>query len=563
MSHPTVSSVSRPSVRLWRIVAGLFITLGFASISVHAADTATGSVTGLISSAASKNGLQGATVSIPALNRTELTDNSGTFIFQGVPAGTQELVINYTGFTETRERVVVSAGGIARLDVGLKSSDVVAMAAYKVESVTEGQALALTQQRNAANIKNVTAMDEWGVLPTQNVAELLTRLPGISVAQQDEDGLSMSVSIGGQPGGNAGYTRMNVDGMASTGVGGDGRTATMHSFSASMYEQVEIIAGQTPDKRADGLGGQLNLVTASPLNMAERRRIDYTGSARYFPSFSRRNDMLSNHALRPDLSLSYREVFDVAGGTRNLGIMINTGYQEIVNPMDFDTLFWQATATPVGWLQDYQRSSGLNDRFISAFNGRVDYRLSPSTKISLRFLYNAGSEPFFQYTHVNPFGSTNLSVYDPTTNPNGSILPGFTADRTEIRPTTTTSAGNTVGAARLRLDMWKVSFTSKNPTGTLAFDHNWGRLKIDHAYRWSQTHWDSGAGRSREAGEVQMRTKDPLGFVLDYSDPFGKVFTQTNTAAVNLFDPELCPSSSAKVDRWFVGLVDKMIYRRG
>ena len=29
----------------------------------------------------------------------------------------------------------------------------------------------------------------------------------------------------------------------------------MHSFSASVYEQVEIIAGQTPDKRADGLGG--------------------------------------------------------------------------------------------------------------------------------------------------------------------------------------------------------------------------------------------------------------------------------------------------------------------
>ena len=247
--------------------------------------------------------------------------------------------------------------------------------------------------------------------------------------------------------------------------------------------------------------------------------------------------MLSNHALRPDLSLSYREVFDVAGGTRNLGVMINTGYQEIVNPQDFDVLFWQATANPVGWLQDYQRSSGINDRFISAFSGRIDYRLSPATKISLRFLYNAGSEPFFQYTHINPFGSTNLSVYDPTTNPNGSILPGFTANRTEIRPTTTTSAGNTVGAARLRLDMWKVSFTSKNPTGTLAFDHNWGRLKIDHAYRWSQTHWDSGAGRSREAGEVQMRTKDPLGFVLDYSNPFGKVFTQTNPAAVNLFDP--------------------------
>jgi len=507
-----------------------------ASPSFAADVSATGNITGSISSAGSKNALQGATVNIPALNRTEFTDNAGAFIFQGLPTGVQELVINYTGFTEARERVMVSAGQTARMDASLKSSDVVAMAPFTVESVSEGQALALTQQRNAANIKNVTAFDEWGVLPTQNVAELLTRLPGIAVAQQDEDGLSMSVSIGGQPGGNAGYTRMNIDGMASTGVGGDGRTATMHSFSASMYEQVEIIAGQTPDKRADGLGGQLNLVTASPLNMTDRRRIDFTTSARYFPSFSNRNDMLSNHALRPDLSATYKEVFDVRGGSRNLGIMFNTGYQEIVNPMDFNVKFWQATTNQVGWLQDYQRSSGLNDRFISAFSGRVDYRLSASTKISVRFLYNAGSEPFFQYTHVNPFGSANLSVYDATTNPNGSIMPGFTADRTEIRPTTTTSAGTTVGAARLRLNMWKVSFTSKNPTGTVALDHNWGRLKVDHAYRWSHTHWDSGAGRSREAGEIQMRTKDPLGFVLDYSNPNGKVFTQTNAAAVNLFD---------------------------
>ena len=258
---------------------------------------------------------------------------------------------------------------------------------------------------------------------------------------------------------------------------------------------------------------------------------------RWFPTFSNRNDMLAKHALRPDLSFSYREVFDVRGGRRNLGIMLSTAYQETVNPHDFDQLFWQNTPTSPAWLQDYQRSSGLNDRFISAFNARVDYKVSDSTKVSLRFLYNAGSEPFFQYTHVNPFGSTNLSVYDATTNPNGSILPGFTANRTEFRPTTTTSgvAGVLVGADRMRLDMWKVSFTSKNPTGTLAFDHNWGRLKVDHAYRWSHTHWDSGAGRGREAGQLSLRSKDPLGFVLDYSNPGGRVFTQT--AGPSVYDP--------------------------
>ena len=523
--------------RLLRVATGLFLATTFAALSAHAADAGTGTVAGSVTSKGTHNALQGALVSIPALNRTDFTDNSGAFSIAAVPPGAYDVVITYNGFNEAHEKTSVSAGSTSALSVTMESSETVTMQAFTVEAVKEGQALSLTQQRNAANIKNVTALDEWGVLPTQNVGELISRMPGIAIAQQDEDGLTMSVSIGGQPGGNAGYTRMNIDGMAATGVGGDGRTATMHSFSGSMYEQVEIIAGQTPDKRADGLGGQLNLITASPLGMAERRRVNFTTSMRFFPPHSERNDMLSHHNLRPDLSFAYREVFDVGQGSRNLGIMINTGYQEIVNQHDFDNLLYN---NPLGWFQDYQRSSGLNDRFVSAISGRVDYKVSPATKVSLRFLYNAGSEPFFQYTHINPFGSANLAAYDPT-NPasTGSIMPGFNDIRTEIRPTTTTSgvSGVLVGAARMRLDMWKVSFTSKNPTGTIAADHNWGRLKVDEAFRWSQTHWDSGAGRGREAGELQMRTMDPLGFVLDYSNPTGKVFTQTNSSAVNLFDP--------------------------
>jgi iron complex outermembrane recepter protein len=519
---------------LLRFAASLLAILVLAC-SLRAADAGSGSLAGSVSSTQTHNALQGAVIRLPALNRSDFTDETGSFVLGAVPAGPVDVVISYAGFADEHRTVTVRPGETTRVDATLNSTEpVVTMEKCTVESVREGQALSLTQQRNAANIKNVTAFDEWGVLPTQNIGELISRMPGIAISQQDEDGLTMSVSIGGQPGGNAGYTRMNIDGMAATGVGGDGRTATMHSFSGSMYEQVEIIAGQTPDKRADGLGGQLNLITASPLGMAERRRINYTTSMRFFPGNSERNDMLSHHNFRPDLSFNYREVFDVGGGQRNLGIMLSTAYQEIVNQHDFDVLFYNNT---LGWLQDYQRSSGLNDRFISAFNGRVDYKVSPSTRVSFRFLYNAGSEPFFQYTHINPFGSANLSVYDPVTNPNGSIVPGFTDRRTEVRPTTTTSAGTTVGAARMRFDMWKVSFTSKNPTGTVTADHNFGRLKLDEAFRWSQTHWDSGAGRGREAGELQMRTRDPLGFILDYSNPTGKVFTQTNANALNIYDP--------------------------
>jgi hypothetical protein len=204
------------ALRLLRLSAGLLVSLTACGLTAFAADA--GTVTGSVTSTGTRNALQGALVSIPALNRSALTDEAGQFTLINVPAGTAELVVSYAGFEDSRQRVSVSSGSTAGIDFALKSADVVTMQAFTVESVREGQALALTRQRNAADIKNVTAFDEWGVLPTQNVGELMTRLPGIAVAQMDEDGLIMSVSIGGQPGGNAGYTRMNIDGMASTGV---------------------------------------------------------------------------------------------------------------------------------------------------------------------------------------------------------------------------------------------------------------------------------------------------------------------------------------------------------
>lgn len=175
-----------------------------------------------------------------------------------------------------------------------------------------------------------------------------------------------NISIGGQP---SSYTRLNVDGMSTTGVGGDGRTATLHSFSASNYEQIEIINGQTADKRADSLGGQINLKTRSSFSMSERRRTSYTASGRYFPSWSKRNAAVAERPWRPDFSVSHTEVFDVMGGRRNLGIVVTASYQEVLNPHNWDTNLYENTVNPVAQLRDYTRTSGLNDRFLTAFTG--------------------------------------------------------------------------------------------------------------------------------------------------------------------------------------------------
>ena len=526
--------------RLLRIATSLSALLALLMIPARAQGT--GSLAGSVTSVSTRNALQGALVSIPALNRSEFTDSAGAFLLQALPPGPVELVISYSGFDDQRVTATVRSSEATRLDVEMKPTQaVVLMEAFQVATEREGQALAITEQRNAPNPKNVIAFDEWGVLPTQNIGELATRLPGITFTT-DEDQLINNVSIRGQPGA---YTRLNIDGMSSTGVGGDGRTATLHSFSGGSYEQIEIIAGQTPDKRADSLGGQLNLKTRSPLGMSQKRRFGYTISGRWFPPWSERNFAVAERPLRPDFHLDYSERFDVREGRRNLGVALSFDYQEVINPHNWDTLLYETTTNPLAQLRDYEKRSGSNDRFLTAFSGRVDYQWTPTTRVSLRFLYNSGSEPFFNYTAMNPFANANLTIYDPASNPNGAIVAGYTNDRIEFRPTVANVTANiapvgspaqnvitATGAAQMRINPMRFSFTSKNPTGTLMFEHNWGRLKVDHAYRWSNTHWDSGAGRSRENGTLAVRTRDPIGFVLDKTNLHGRVFTQTGGPSV-------------------------------
>ena len=516
----------RCSSRLLRVATSLFVALSFASLSARAQGA--GTVSGSVTSTATHNALQGALVSIPSLNRSVFTDSTGHFSISGVPAGAVDVVVSYQGFEEAREKVSVTTGSPSTADFAMKSSELITMQPFTVESVKEGQALAITQQRNATNPKNVAAFDEWGVLPTQNVGELASRLPGVIVGAQDEDNLILNVSIRGQP---TSYTRLNVDGMLTTGVMADGRSVSLHAFSGSQYEQIEIIAGQTPDKRADSMGGQLNLKTRSPLAQSERRRSIFNASTRWVPSWSNRSNEMEDHAVKPDLSYSYTEVFDVNGGHRNLGVVISASYQEVMNPHNWSQYAYENTTNPVAFNNNYLRQSGYNDRLIGAISGRVDYKFSPTTTASLRFLYNASSEPFFYYAAVNPLVNTALTVFDPVTNPGGAIVPGYTTTRTEIRPVGVITANT---QSQMLLNPQRYSFTSKNPTGTLTFEHDWGRLKVDHAYRVSNTHWDSGAGRQREDGTLTLRTNAPIGFILDRSNPSGPVFTQTAGPDVHL-----------------------------
>lgn len=113
-----------------------------------AATPASGTLTGYVSNAQTSNLLEGARADVPSLGLSALTDNTGRHMLLGVRAGAHQLIASYTGLDRISATVNVSAGQVATRNFDLTSS-IYQLEAFTVTGEREGNAAAITAQRNA------------------------------------------------------------------------------------------------------------------------------------------------------------------------------------------------------------------------------------------------------------------------------------------------------------------------------------------------------------------------------------------------------------------------------
>ncbi len=225
----------------------LFVTpLGLLDVQAQVAPAgATGVISGSVSNVATGNLLEGAVIELPQLRRTALTDNTGRYVLASLPPGTYEVVASYTGLDPVRQSVTISAGQRVINNFDL-TSGVYKLDAFQVTGEREGNAAALTAQRNAPNVKNVVAIDAYGNLPNMNASELAVLLPGVAGDLSDEGNI-VGFSIRGM---GPGLNTITIDGALMASQGGAGRATRMHTITGSMFDSLELTKGQTPDKGA-------------------------------------------------------------------------------------------------------------------------------------------------------------------------------------------------------------------------------------------------------------------------------------------------------------------------
>ncbi len=482
------------------LCAGLRAADGAATLSGNVSNLGTGSL------------LEGARVEIPALGVSVLTDATGRYILPALPTGTHEIVVTYTGLDVQRASVTVGGAAATTRDFDLTAA-IYQLAAFKITGEREGFASAITATRNADNVKNVVATDQFGNLPNLNAGEVAMRLPGVFGAI-DDTGNSFGFVVRGMP---TGLNTTTMDGAMMTGQGSLNRTTVINNITSTMFEAAEVTMGHRPDEGADSLGGTINFRSRSPLTLREKRRINYSVAGRLAPSFTQQIPLRREHPFHQILNLGWQEVFDAFGGQRNLGIALNLFSSETALGWFNTTRDYENTPNRPAYLWDYRTTEVYSHRRQNSINLKTDYRLSPNTKLMFLVMAVDHSEVFRRNYDTRAF--TNQTAPNATTS---GVVPGYTDLITTVRAVPTSIIDVTQTGPN--------NFFNRLRRFDVGAEQKFGRLELDYAFRRTGTHINIGSGN----GGVLTNRISNVGWILDRTNSnLYPTFTQTNVTAAN------------------------------
>ena len=507
--HTVTKPVS--CVRLLRALSALFLCW-----VVPAFAQTSGIVSGQVSNAATSIFLEGAEVSVEGTNRVALTDREGRFELS-LPTGVATLVVRYTGLEAQKVTIDVKPGARTIQNVEMNSG-IYKLDAFTVSGPREGSASAITQQREALNVKNVVASDSFGNVADGNIGDFLQQLPGITAVYVGAD--VRSVQIRGIEGALNSVT-MDGDRMASSQSAGAGRTFEFEQASLNNIETIEVTKAPTPDMDADSIGGNVNIVSKSAFDRNQPRVFNYAIGGVWRPKYFTRSDNWLREPVNnigPSLNFSYA---DRLGVEKRIGVSLNFTYHSQPGGDTAALATYQSVLTEPYYTQNITvpRPAGA-PRTRLATGAKIEYKLSETTVLSLNTAYN-------WFHETNDTRAMVLGTTAAVTN----FRPGYTSYFQEVLANANSSSA--------------ITLTTDDKSGrTLQFvptvRHRFPGLEVDYGVSLSnsETYYDYAPNdrhfQSRPKGAVSYRLAN-IGFTVDRRESL-KWPKYAQTAGPDLFN---------------------------
>ncbi len=376
--------------------------------------------------------------------------------------------------------------------------------------IAESEAAALQIQRNSDSLVSVLSADAVGRLPDQNIAQAISRLPGVAI--QRDQGQARFVNLRGAP---LNWTTISFDGIVV--VSPEGRAARFDSIPSAIASQVVVQKAVTPDLNGETISGNINIITRSPfdysgLHLQSKVGLGYValgGGQEYEASAvisDRWNTGIGDIGVLASVSYYKREMVtdnfeidweDVSADNRPL---TNGETERRVWAREIENKFYRLTR------QNYSAS------------GRLEWRPDSDNKISLTSVYTVFTDDELRDNYRidadDQQGRVPSSAAACTTN----ALTPFTTGYADVCSGNTPFQGTVYGVdfdSRLR----KVDYSQSVFTNTLAGDHdfsekitlrwraNYTRSENDRTIPYLLTYRSPGFG-TNGAGGVNRVTAD-------------------------------------------------------
>jgi TonB-dependent receptor len=359
------------------LLSTLFCVLGQNAFSQKITNT----VTGTVSDAVSGTTLPGATVLIENTSQGTVTDLNGNFKISGITGTKAVLKISFLGYKTISQDCDFSKKNVLALKIKL-TEELTNLQGVDIIGKSEGQTQAMIRQREATNIKNIISAEQIKQFPDVNAADVVQRIPGITVQRDQGEGRYVQLR-GTAPE----FTNFNINGEQISSPESGARYVGLDVIAADQIEMIEVTKVLTPDMDADGIAGNVNIITKSAKDTIPDISASVSGG---YNSLMKTNNY--------QLQFSYGQRY------KKLGFQLNTSYYN--NDQGSHNMEYDYTRGPV--LGQANDTSGADNFYVlykdielrhytitrkrTGLSANFDYKLKPGTTFYLRGMYNLYSD---------------------------------------------------------------------------------------------------------------------------------------------------------------------------
>ena len=354
-----------------------FLIIGLNTITVFSQGS--NSISGKVVDAETGESLPGAAVQVENSSIGTVTGLDGRFGLKNIRSGRVKLMVSYISYEMKTLELDFRNNPDIQLTVEL---DPVAteLEEVAVTSEAEGQVKAMLDQKIAVNIKNIVSSEQIEQFPDMNAAEVLQRIPGITL--QRDQGEGRFVQLRGTP---PELTNFNINGEQIPSPEGDVRYVGLDVISADQIDFIEVTKVLTPDMDADGIGGTVNIITKTAKSEIPDIRASLAGGYN-------------------NLRQTGNYQFQFAYGQRYNKFGFNLNASQYVNNQGSDNMEFKYEKGTFYGSQD----EGINNYHVqyreiqlrhynitrarTGLSATLDYEFNPNSVIYLRAMYNRFSD---------------------------------------------------------------------------------------------------------------------------------------------------------------------------